>query len=210
MGDFSKILDLTNVQEDVWLRDGLLYIREFEKGQVVMDGTQNNNKIGIILSGMALLESNALEDQRRILDYYESGDIFGGKCLPDLKRDLYYITALGRCRVGFVDSEKIMEENFQKEISMLNDSLMEHSTRRMIKHMDILAHRTIRQKLLIFLKHISRKKGRRSFSLPFPLTDCADYLAVDRSAMMRELKKMKEDGILRTQGRKIELVEWKE
>ena len=33
----------------------------------------------------------------------------------------------------------------------------------------------------------------------------ADYLSVDRSAMMREVKNLKEDGIIDTKGRKITL-----
>ena len=35
----------------------------------------------------------------------------------------------------------------------------------------------------------------------------ADYIATDRSAMMRELRRLKEEGILRTEGRKITLLQ---
>ena len=35
-----------------------------------------------------------------------------------------------------------------------------------------------------------------SFSLPFTMVDLADYLSIDRSAMTRELKRMKEEGLI--------------
>ena len=37
------------------------------------------------------------------------------------------------------------------------------------------------------------------------LTALADYLSVDRSAMMREMKRMKEEGVLSFRGRSVEL-----
>ena len=44
------------------------------------------------------------------------------------------------------------------------------------------------------------------FTLPFSLTDLADYLNVDRSAMMRELKLLKEDGLVEKIGNRIILL----
>ena len=41
--------------------------------------------------------------------------------------------------------------------------------------------------------------------LPFTLTDLADYLSIDRSAMMRELKNLKEEGLIETKGKRIHL-----
>ena len=43
---------------------------------------------------------------------------------------------------------------------------------------------------------MSAKNFSKTFTLPFSLTDLADYLSVDRSAMMRELKSLKNEGII--------------
>lgn len=206
MGDFFKILGLTALEADQWQQDGILTIREFAREQSLNEGVQNNSRIGIVLAGTVVLESRVQEDQRRILDYYESGDVFGGKSLPDMTRDFYYIIASGKCRVAFFDIEKMFEENLLQECGRMNDALMEQSAARLTVHLDIMGQRTMRQKLMAFFHYQKRRKGKLAFSLPFPLTDCADYLAVDRSAMMRELGKMKEEGLVRAQGRKIELL----
>jgi len=45
---------------------------------------------------------------------------------------------------------------------------------------------------------LSSKSGSNTFKLPFTMTALADYLSVDRSAMSRELKKMKDEGLIQT------------
>ena len=42
--------------------------------------------------------------------------------------------------------------------------------------------------------------------MPFAFTTLAEYLSVDRSAMMRELKKMREEGFIRVEGRTVTLL----
>ena len=45
----------------------------------------------------------------------------------------------------------------------------------------------------------------KSFLLPFTLSTLADYLSIDRSAMTRELKRMKEEGLIEINRRNIRL-----
>lgn len=41
--------------------------------------------------------------------------------------------------------------------------------------------------------------------LPFSFSVLADYIATDRSAMMRELRHLKEEGLVQTEGRRVTL-----
>ena len=50
------------------------------------------------------------------------------------------------------------------------------------------------------------KNLSKSFTLPFSLTDLADYLSIDRSAMMREMKLLKEEGFIKKTGNKFTLL----
>ena len=70
---------------------------------------------------------------------------------------------------------------------------------------ELLTKRSIRDKLLGYFSLISTRNLSPSFELPFSLTDLADYLSVDRSAMMRELKLLKEDGFIEKSGNRITL-----
>ena len=54
---------------------------------------------------------------------------------------------------------------------------------------------------------MENKKNRLKYIyLPFSLKDLADYLAVNRSAMFRELKHLKEDKFIEIKDRKIVLL----
>ena len=68
---------------------------------------------------------------------------------------------------------------------------------------ELLTKRTIREKLLGYFSILSTRSFSKTFLLPFSLTDLADYLSIDRSAMMRELSTLKEDGIIKKVGNKI-------
>lgn len=59
-----------------------------------------------------------------------------------------------------------------------------------------LSKRTIRDKLLSYLKEESRKNNLKEFNISFNRSELADYLFIDRSAMSRELGRMKDDGLI--------------
>ena len=50
------------------------------------------------------------------------------------------------------------------------------------------------------------EKQTKTVILPMSYTTLAEYLSVDRSAMMRELRHLKEQGIVCTDGRQIRLL----
>ena len=53
---------------------------------------------------------------------------------------------------------------------------------------------------------LSKRSVRKSFTLPYSYTDLADYLSIDRSAMMRELKLLIDEGFVKKSGSKITLL----
>ena len=71
---------------------------------------------------------------------------------------------------------------------------------------ELLTKRSIRDKLIGYFTLISSKNLNKSFTLPFSLTDLDDYLSVDRSAMMREMKSLKEEGFIEKNGNRITLL----
>ena len=71
---------------------------------------------------------------------------------------------------------------------------------------ELLTKKNIRDKLLSYFNILSGKTFRKTFSIPFSYTDLADYLSVDRSAMMREISHLIEEGFIDKKGKKITLL----
>ena len=57
-----------------------------------------------------------------------------------------------------------------------------------------MGKRTTREKILSYLSEQAKKAGGESFTIPLNRQEMADYLAVDRSAMSKELGRLKEEG----------------
>ena len=92
---------------------------------------------------------------------------------------------------------------------ILNENISELILNKVIllnTRIELLAKRSIREKLLGYFNVLSTRNFSTTFLLPYSLTDLADYLSVDRSAMMREIKSLKEDGFIKKTGNKITLL----
>ena len=98
-------------------------------------------------------------------------------------------------RNDFIDTY-ISSKYYLAESAKSNTSIKEAITELAEK----LTKKNIRDKLLTYFNLLSTRKLSKTFSLPFSLTDLADYLSVDRSAMMRELSHLKEEGFIEKKG----------
>ena len=83
--------------------------------------------------------------------------------------------------------------------------LLSNKAQALSERVDVLSRRSIREKLLCYFRQLAEKSGGDTFTLPFSFSVLADYIATDRSAMLRELRHLKEQGVLWTDGRKITL-----
>ena len=83
---------------------------------------------------------------------------------------------------------------------------MVQNMKRQNERIDILTKKTTRDKLLEYFDTEAKKKGAKVFVMPMSYTDLADYFGVDRSALMREIKYLKDDGLIETNKKKITLL----
>lgn len=206
MGQFLSFWGLTKEQITHMSEAGMLSVREFGKRQVLMNQDDDKELIGIMLKGDAFLESMNMEGQRRILDYFQEKESFVRKCFPEMERGVCYVISRCRCQVAFINERKLTSnDDFHETRAQILEEILMRAQRRAMMHADVLCQRSLRQKLLVYFGYLSRSGGRPFFDLPFSYTDCADYLAVDRSAMMRELGRMKDKGIVTVDGRRLRL-----
>lgn len=183
--------------------------RTFKKDATIINYIGNTSMIGIILEGSAKLIRYDYSGNRTILEELEKNDIFGEvfsnynideltvKAQEDttvLFIDYYHITK--RCKKACPYHSKLVENT----LNILSQKIVSTNER-----IEILAKRSIREKLLAYFEIMSKQKLSKTFTIPFTYTDLADYLGVDRSAMQREIKKLKEDGFIKTNNKKITL-----
>ena len=59
-----------------------------------------------------------------------------------------------------------------------------------------ISHKTVRGRVMSYLNSESIRKGRTTFAIPFNRQQMADYLNLDRTALSKELGRMKREGLI--------------
>jgi CRP-like cAMP-binding protein len=68
---------------------------------------------------------------------------------------------------------------------------------------NMISKKTVRQKLQSYFDYMREKTGGDSFETEMSLSQLATYLCVDRTSLMRELRLMREEGVIENNGRKV-------
>ena len=180
----------------------------YAAGSAVREYGDGGKEVGIITDGTADLVRIDYGGTRTILEHLETGSIFGEVLAFTVQTgDSISVVTEGGCRVMYMDYDHIMKrcENACQHHSQLVQNLFNLVTdqmQQMGRRVEVLSRRSIREKLLCYFA-IQAEEGQ--FTLPFTLSALADYISTDRSAMMRELRKMREEGLVTLRGRQVTL-----
>lgn len=192
----------------------LLYTLEshtikFKKNQRILNNLNNSDFIGIVESGCLEIIRYDYNGNRTIIETLEKDSIFGST-ISSLNNSEYEIITKENSNIILIDYNRIINEEFNKGyFNQFMKNLLNIITEKVNdknERIEILTKKTIRDKLLEYFKITSNKIGSRVIYLPFNYTSLADYLAIDRCAMARELKNLIDEGFIKKDNKKITLL----
>ncbi len=176
--------------------------QNFVKGSFIFLAEESYPKIGILLSGKAQVIKENIHGDRMIIGSLEPGSLFGETyACVGLPRIPVSVEAVEDCGVLLLDINRMLKTCnntcafHQKLIANLLNII---ATKNMMlnRKMSYITHKTIRGRLLAYLEDQAERANSDRFEIPFNRNELADYLCVDRSAMSRELSRMKKEGLL--------------
>lgn len=181
----------------------------YKKDTTVISNLANTNIIGIIISGNANLIRNDYDGNRVILEKLEEGAIFG-EVFSSYSDELSVI-ATTDCTITTFDYDHIIKRckkscPYHNEVINNMLQILANKVSKMNNRIDVLTKKTIRDKLLEYFNTQEKENISKTFYLNLNYTELADYLGVDRSALMRELKNLKNEGFIETHKNKIKLL----
>ena len=183
-------------------------IHTFKKNESVLNNYRKENIIGIVEKGnIQLIKDN--DNGTNILKEYRENDVFTTNVdLDELdmnlisKEDSTVILIDYDYIIENLNNEKKYFNDFIKNLFVIyNDLIIELNER-----IEILSKKSIRSKLLTYFNIRYNQKKSKYIYLPYNYKDLAEYLAIDRCAMTREIKYLKEDGFIETKGKRITLL----
>ena len=184
--------------------------KTFSKNEVITSYIKNRNQLCILVDGNANLVRYDLNGNRTIVEHFSKNDVFGEVFYTITTNNELLVEAHEKCEVLFYSYNDIHNKcknscKFHQELSENLPELILNKVTDLNMRIELLTKRSIRDKLIGYFNMLSTRSLSNSFYLPFSLTDLADYLSIDRSAMMRELKLLKEEGFVEKNGNKITL-----
>ncbi len=206
-----KIFD--NIEENDWQQMLECFgakRKKFAAGSNISARINADKTLGVLLAGEADLVRYDYDGYRNIMEHLTVGDIFGAPVTAAAGDEELSVTCDRKCEVLFMDYDDVIKrcpKACAHHSTLVNNLLriMTEKVQNLRTHIEVLSQRSLRTKLLTYFRKLAKKENAPSFTLPFTLADLADYLFVDRSAMLREMKKLRDEGLLNSRGRKITL-----
>ena len=183
---------------------------KFSKNINILSNVNLDDYIAIIDYGSAQLIYNDYNGNKIILEELSENEMFGSITYSISSEEITCLTKEST-QITFIEYNQITNNEIIKNdfyiifiknlIKILSEQISNKNER-----IQILTKKSTRDKLIEYFKIEAQKKGTKKYTLPMSYTELASYLSVDRSAMTREIKYLKEDGIINTNNRKINLL----
>ncbi len=187
-----------------------IQVKKIKKNEIITNYINDKNQICILKKGIADLIRYDKNGNKTILETFKQNDIFGEIFFPIRINNELFTIAKENCEILYFTYDDISVKCTQncKFHESLNNNLLKlflYKIRKQNLRVELLTKRTIREKLESYFSFLETNNAKKSFTIPFSYTDLADYLSIDRSAMMRELKSLQQEGLISRDGNNITL-----
>ena len=178
------------------------HIGTFRKGDIVAFEEENIKHIGILLSGAVDMVKEDLWGNKTMLVRMRKDELFGETfaCGEDNMSVVTFVVSED-AKILFMPLDRVMHSCtlacvFHHRLIENMVHIIANKNRDLMRKVEVVSKRTIRERLLAYLSIQAQIQESRYFEIPLGRVELAEYLCVDRSALTRELAKMKDDGLI--------------
>lgn len=191
-------------QEDMKAMLGCIgyHVGTFKKGETVAFEAENIRHVGVVLEGCVDMIKEDLWGNKTMLLRMRQNEIFGETfaCGED-NRSVVTFSVSEDARILFIPFDRVMRSCtmscvFHHRLIENMVRIIANKNRDLMRKVDVISKRTLREKILAYLSVQAQIQGGRYFEIPLGRVELAEYLCADRSALTRELAKMRQEGIL--------------
>ena len=185
-------------------------IESYKKGDIILLSGGTVKYIGIILSGRVNIIKEDADGNIAILTELATPELFAEVfACAGIERSPVTVQAMEESEVLFINFQKIIVTcshvcNFHSKLIENMLKLIAKKTLMLNRKIEILSKRTTREKLLAFFD--TQINAAKKFTIPYNREELAQYICVDRSAMSKELCKMRDDRLIKFKKNKFEIL----
>ncbi|MBR5380381.1 MAG: Crp/Fnr family transcriptional regulator [Clostridia bacterium] len=165
--------------------------RAYAKGDSLLRVGDPVKRFAIVLSGGVQVMSDDIDGHHMIMATVQPGQTFAESlCFRMADESPVYAEAIMNTEVYWLSADALREGPAARFLSMLTAKTLSMNER-----IRVLSKLTLRDKLMTLFMLYMRQQGP-VFDLPFDRESLAAYLGVNRSALSREMSRMREEGLI--------------
>ena len=206
----KQIAMLSKADPDVLrqcLADGQIFSSEYAKGATVHRQHDRCLALDVVLSGEMVAYSLAENGSAVTLFEFKEGGIIGANLLfagsNAYPLNIYSVTA---CELLHMTKSAVLELLHGYDFVMQYIKSLSLNSQGMNRKITMLTQKTLRDNLLDYFRHQAIVQGISMIRLPISKKELAEYMGVQRPSLFRELKKMKDDGLIDISNRFIRIL----
>lgn len=207
--------DLTDKEISACLACSAVKTETFKRDQLIFTPDTPPEKLMILLEGAVMIYTVSESGNRNVISTVrKSGELFGEIHLfLSTKSFDYFAEATLPSKVLTISKEIIdgscaKGQSFQPKIIMNMLTILANEAYDMRQKMQTLCSGTLKQKIAAVFMQSSSKDGKVDITMN--REEFADYLSVARPSLSRELNKMQKDGLIKINGRSIQILDYNE
>lgn len=185
------------------------YEKIFKNKELILSSGQNKKQLAFIISGTAQIIKTDIDGNQTIIKVLKENDIFSYQFFNTFE-DEFYIISTSTTAIKFIDYYNLIK-NCTKECPYHNElvlylfELLVRESRELNEKIELLSQKTVRDKIIFFIK--KRMNSKNIFTVTTSYKAISEYLFVDRSNFMRELKKLEKEKIIKKEEKTIYYLE---
>jgi CRP-like cAMP-binding protein len=174
--------------------------KAYEKGENILIEGSFVHTLNLVVSGKVLIQQEDIFGNTTIISKVGEKDLFAESYVcTNLTQLPVSVIAAEATQILLMDYQKILFAQEARSHAQLIKNLLQiiaEKNSKLVQRMSFITKRTIREKVLAYLSAIAKQKNSASFIIPYNRQELADFLAVDRSALSKELGKLQKEGLL--------------
>ena len=181
--------------------------KTFSRGEEIFVYGSDDGKLCHLAEGVAETIRTDENGAVALIERFSAGAAFGygeGKELGG--RDYTVVVAKAKCAVWFADVRGVDLKTLPAGFLVNLLGCQQKRLADFAARTNVLLGKTIRDKLLCYFRNCADEAGSDCFDLKITLTGLSDLIFADRSAMMREIKKLRDDGIIEINRKKVTII----
>ena len=178
------------------------HIGTFRKGETLALEDENIKHIGILLSGVVDMIKEDFWGNKTLLVRMHKDELFGETfaCGTDTRSIVSFVVSED-AEILFIPFNKVMHTcsmtcAFHHRLIENMIRIIANKSRDLMHKVDVISKKTLREKILTYLSLQAQTSSSHYFEIPLGRVELAEYMCADRSALTRELAKMKADGVI--------------